>query len=608
MARYNSINTTGSIAQGGIITSPYSGLLTTITTGSGNTTLPNPVLYAGSTQTFYNSTVAAVNLVTAAGVFNGPGASGTNTLSLPASSIVTIVSDGSNYIVQSWLGGPIAPTTITASGTITANSTVTFNPSNANVSIQPSGTGTVTINPATVGALDNVVIGATTAKAGTFTTVTSNNSGLRVSGYNAFTVTGSGAMGIIGHNAVADQVLTNRVLQQNNSYYGNFIRMYYSDGIAFHTRLNSGSAGDVLYDLATPANQVSDVAERLRISSNGSVGIGTTNPNNSQLHIYGTHVSGHAMVKIQTATTTDPATLGFFNSSASRTAILYWSPNGTNVGLNLETQTGDPILFNPGGTERIRVLSTGFVGIKTTTPQAELDLKGNLLVRNGIFMSESASTSISGDNTNWHHFGYAGGTNYHVTGSTTGDLTIGAIPGSNIVFGTVASGQPVPLQRLTITPAGGVTVANRLTTTDLTISNGPIYNGNMVQLSIFTAGQYGGNSYIHMKTDQLTNNSNMFRFEAVGYDYGSGLSIGGTWVGYLYSGTNTILSNSVSNWGGQAFCNTMYKSSDGYLVLVGNCASYYNYFTINYVSGATGASFNPKITAWSQQTSNSAYY
>lgn len=59
--------------------------------------------------------------------------------------------------------------------TVTASSTVTFNQFNANVSIQPAGTGTVTIKPAVTGAVDNMVIGATSAVAGTFTTLTSTN-------------------------------------------------------------------------------------------------------------------------------------------------------------------------------------------------------------------------------------------------------------------------------------------------------------------------------------------------------------------------------------------------------------------------------------------------
>jgi hypothetical protein len=56
--------------------------------------------------------------------------------------------------------------------TLTASSTVTLSPASHNVAISPTGTGTVTINPATASAMDNVVVGANTPLAGTFTALT----------------------------------------------------------------------------------------------------------------------------------------------------------------------------------------------------------------------------------------------------------------------------------------------------------------------------------------------------------------------------------------------------------------------------------------------------
>jgi hypothetical protein len=47
-----------------------------------------------------------------------------------------------------------------------------INPANAAVSISPTGTGIVTINPATAGTMNNMAIGGTTPAAGAFTTVT----------------------------------------------------------------------------------------------------------------------------------------------------------------------------------------------------------------------------------------------------------------------------------------------------------------------------------------------------------------------------------------------------------------------------------------------------
>ena len=147
MARYNSINTTSSVAGGNSITTPYSGLLTTLT-GSGTVTVPNPVYYTGQIQTFYNSTLSAITLSTPSGNFIAPGFTSATTLSLPSASVFTVVSDGTNYIVQDWLGGIGSFTSLSASG------------------------GTVTLNGTTTGSIDNVIIGGTTAKAGTFNGLT----------------------------------------------------------------------------------------------------------------------------------------------------------------------------------------------------------------------------------------------------------------------------------------------------------------------------------------------------------------------------------------------------------------------------------------------------
>jgi hypothetical protein len=55
---------------------------------------------------------------------------------------------------------------------LTANSTGQFVGNNQIVTISPTGTGTVTINPSNLGSINNVSIGATTAVSGRFTTIT----------------------------------------------------------------------------------------------------------------------------------------------------------------------------------------------------------------------------------------------------------------------------------------------------------------------------------------------------------------------------------------------------------------------------------------------------
>jgi hypothetical protein len=58
---------------------------------------------------------------------------------------------------------------------ITVSVPIAITPANALVNISPTGTGTVTINPTASGTINNVTIGATTAAAGSFTSVTTVN-------------------------------------------------------------------------------------------------------------------------------------------------------------------------------------------------------------------------------------------------------------------------------------------------------------------------------------------------------------------------------------------------------------------------------------------------
>ena len=84
-----------------------------------------------------------------------------------------------DYYAQSVLGGNLRTSGGTSllnwdgggSGNVTVNGGLSFTPANKSATLSPTGTGTVTINPATAGTINNLSIGATTAAAGYFTTL-----------------------------------------------------------------------------------------------------------------------------------------------------------------------------------------------------------------------------------------------------------------------------------------------------------------------------------------------------------------------------------------------------------------------------------------------------
>ena len=167
MARYNSALISNTITGTATIGSPYSGAFTEFTgTAPYTVTLPTPVAFPGVTQTFYNATSGTVTLSTPSGNFVGTGSTGATTIPIYSGNVVSIVSDGTNYVVISEDGSPLIATTGSFSGNVTING------GSATLSVTSS---VVTMAPTASSTIDNIAIGATTRASGAFTTLTSNN-------------------------------------------------------------------------------------------------------------------------------------------------------------------------------------------------------------------------------------------------------------------------------------------------------------------------------------------------------------------------------------------------------------------------------------------------
>lgn len=177
MARYNTVLTSASTGSGTTFSTPAQGLLTTLTgTAPYTVTLAAPGLYVGISQTFFNNSTGTITISTPSGSILGAGFTSASSQTIPQNATYTITSDGTNYVIVNNEGGPMITQALTTNGLITANAGISASPSNANITLSPSGTGTVTINPASTGSLNNVTIGGTTAANGTFNTITVNTS------------------------------------------------------------------------------------------------------------------------------------------------------------------------------------------------------------------------------------------------------------------------------------------------------------------------------------------------------------------------------------------------------------------------------------------------
>ncbi len=156
-------------------------------------------------------------------------------------------------------------------------------------------------------------------------------------------------MGILGHNVRASASVANQVNVVNSGWYTSMIKMYYSEGITFHTSPTVYSAGDV-YPMAG--------TERMRITFTGRIGIGTNDPID-QLNVAG----GITSTGLSNPTTTSVGSLqiGYDGTTG---VIRTWNSSPL-LFSNYNHQT-----FETSGSIRMRITSGGNVGIGTTSPDA----------------------------------------------------------------------------------------------------------------------------------------------------------------------------------------------------------------------------------------------
>jgi hypothetical protein len=278
---------------------------------------------------------------------------------------------------------------VTAGGVEAARADLS-NVSDANLNSALSGNtvASLTITSADIngGTIDGVTIGGASAGAGTFTSVT--GTGLTVSGIA--TITGDLNLG--------DEL--NLTATSNNfvDHYGT-MRMRYYDGAAFYDTMSISSTATVFNDTGR------DLDFRIESDTNthafflqgsdGRIGIGTASPLQS-LHV---NSSGNTQLLIS-STFNNSTITGLTVDTVGDSSVfrLNVSRSGVNQGVlsflhsssaalqawNLAISGSDVYragyaehIWKTGNTERLRITSTGKVGIGDSAPPTILSVRGD---------------------------------------------------------------------------------------------------------------------------------------------------------------------------------------------------------------------------------------
>ena len=206
--------------------------------------------------------------------------------------------------------------------------------------------------------------------------------GLNVSGYGFLSQTLSGQMTILGHNVRASNSVANQVDVVNGGWYSSMIKMYYTEGITFHSSNTSYAAGATFYNASGTTNEI------MRITNGGNVGIGSTSPG-YKLDVVGS--SGFSSDLVLYAANpfiyggTAAGGVGMSNIGG-QTYIKVYGANHASLANNIQ-------FVNASSTSLI-VNASGNVGIGTTSPGAKLHVNGTSYI--GTMIAYAPAVHIRG--------------------------------------------------------------------------------------------------------------------------------------------------------------------------------------------------------------------
>jgi hypothetical protein len=179
------------------------------------------------------------------------------------------------------------------------------------------------------------------------------------------------------------------------------------------------------------------------VGNSNNVGIGTTSPS-SKLQVDGTLTITNGGINIPADTPI---------RKAGDNSIILYSTTLPGISIGSGTIT-DMVSFNAGGTERVRINTSGSMGIGNTSPTQKLDVTGYIRATSG-FVGNSG-LSLWGDNS-------SGAAGLFVT--TAGNVGIGTTSPSNLLhlIGSAGGGDAANLRIDSTNEYGGLVINENTT-------------------------------------------------------------------------------------------------------------------------------------------------
>jgi hypothetical protein len=325
-----------------------------------------------------------------------------------------------------------------------------------------------------------------------------------------------------------------------NNWYYNSGDKFIGTGYANLYTQQSGTHQFLTSTASGSAGQAATFTNVLTIDSSGAVGIGTSSPT-APLHIDAAGMGDIYSGLIQNSTTdTDHYNVVRFMQGASGSATGYIGTGGATVGNTsfrnnfvIGTQSTNNLVFNTYDAERMRIDTSGAVGIGTTSPTEKLHVNGNSIINGRAAINKTAlhsavALTINSDVSSTTSYGLevcnaTSNTRFLVDGvgnssfyGSDNSLTVRFTSDNKVGIGTTSPDQPLDVSgHAQIGDGGGAVLLNFNAT-----SNAQLKLSNAELMRLDNSGQvtllgYGGSHAYTVPQDQslgYTNNLNAGSF------------------------------------------------------------------------------------------------